>query len=61
MESFEELIAKEFFLKNIKRYYLTKIMESFNIEKISILYNNDIKYFEIKLNKDDNSYFLNIK
>ena len=63
MENFEELIAKETFLKNIKRCYLTKIiMESFNIEKVSILYNNDIiKSFEIKFNRNDDLYFFKYK
>ena len=61
MESFEELIEKDCFLKNIKRCYIIKIIESFNIEKEHIVYNNDIKPFEIKFIKDNSPYFFKYK
>ena len=63
MESFEELIAKEKILKKIKRCYLTKTIESFNIEKSKYItvYNNDIKSSGIKFNKDDVPYFFEYK
>lgn len=61
MENFEELIEKDCFLKNIKRCYIIKIIESFNIEKLHIVYNNDIKSFEIKFMKDNIPYFFKYK
>ena len=61
MENFEELIEKDCFLKNIKRCYIIKIIESFNIEKLHIVYNNDIKSFEIKIMKDNIPYFFKYK
>ena len=61
MESFEELIEKDCFLKNIKRSYIIKIIESINIEKLHIVYNNDIKSFEIKIMKDNIPYFFKYK
>ena len=37
------------------------IIEKFKVEKRSILYNNDIKFFEINLNKNNNLYFFKYK
>jgi hypothetical protein len=61
MENFNELIEKDCFIKNIKRCYFTKIIELYNIEKVSIIYNNDIKSFEIELIKNDCPYFFKYK
>jgi hypothetical protein len=54
METFEELIEKSDFIKNIKRTYITKVIENYNIEKVNIVYNNNIKSFEINFIKNEN-------
>jgi hypothetical protein len=61
METFEELIEKSDFIKNIKRMYITKVIENYNIEKVNIVYNNNIKSFEINFIKNENPYYIKYK
>jgi hypothetical protein len=61
METFEQLIEKSEFIKNIKRMYLMKVIESYDIEKVNIIYNNTTKSFEINLIKDNRPHFFKYK
>lgn len=61
MEDLNKLLDSNEFIKNIKRMFLMKVIEEHNIEKVDITFNSDIKSFEIKIVKDENTNFFKYK
>lgn len=53
MDNFENYINNDSFLKNIKRMFITKQMELYNIKQFTINFDNETKTFNFKIIKDD--------
>ena len=62
IETFKKLIEQNNdFIKNIKRMFIMKVIEKYDIKKVSIVYNDNTKSFEINLIKDNNIHFFKYK
>jgi hypothetical protein len=52
IETSEDVINEDLFLKNIKRMFIMKQMETYRIKKVNIEYDENIKAFKINIEKD---------
>ncbi|CAO3648689.1 unnamed protein product, partial [Cunninghamella blakesleeana] len=57
----EDIINNETFIKNIKRMFIIKQIETYSIEKITIEFDKNIKSFKINLEKNKEKYYLDYK
>ena len=61
IKTFEDVINEDSFLKNIKRMFIMKQMETYKIKKINIEYDENIKSFKMNIQKGTARYFIDYK
>lgn len=57
MDNLQNIIEEDSFLKNIKRMFITKQMELYNIKQFKIEFDNYTKTFNFQIVKDENNKF----
>ena len=60
IETFED-VNEDSYLKNIKRMFIMKQMETYKIKKTNIEYDENIKSFKTNIEKDTARYFIDYK
>lgn len=57
MDNFQTILESDSFIKNIKRMFIVKQMELYNVSEIKIKFDNNITTFKFEIIKDENNKY----